>query len=911
MLAWLADVRPEERRGVAAAFLTLFGILAGHTLLETARDALFLARLPATQLPWMYLALAAAAFLVSRVRLPSVGATAGPFSFSLLLVASAVVTLVFWLFRKATGTGALYFLYVWSGLFGTIAAVRFWSVLSDVYTVTQAKRLYRIIGAGSVLGAIAGATVGGLVAARYPARSLLLASAIVVALTALAAALFVRPAGDPRRDEHNVSLSVSTEAAWTAVRDHPYVRPLAGLVLTSTVALTLADYLFKSAVAAHVPKSELGVFFAAVYGVLNVLALVVQVLGVGYLLGRLGVHRAMWVLPGLLVTGSLAFLITGGLLAALFLKGTDGALRHTLHRTGTELLYVPLPDAIRARVKPFIDTAGQRGGQALASILILTPVAFLPREGFLALALLVVAVLWIVTAADLRQNYLDLFRAALREGAIATRLDLPQLDLGSLEALFAALNSQDDGEVVAAIDLLEAQDKAKLVPALILYHPSPPVVIRALDLFVKAARTDFLPIADRLLSNAEPEVRAAALRARTQLQSDENLLRRMSRDSSPRVRATAAVGLVSGGWFSDEVQRVIDELRASQSPEAGVALARAIRLQPGPPFESVLLDLAEAPEAEVLVEVAAAMAAAPSDHYLPALLPMLSQREVRPAARSAFLAHGERALRFLDEALSDHALPQEIRRHLPRTISPFPAAQAAPILLRHMVDEPDGLVRFKILRGVGRIRADNPALPLDTRLVEQGVHATLEVCFRLLHWREVLEDSARDAPERLTAGHELLTTLLRDKEHHAVQRLFRLLGLRFPREDVYRIYRGFQSSSPKIRASSRELLENLLPPPLKEAVLALVDPTPGEDRLASAAPYYVPRALTYDELLGLMLEQASESLRCIAAHHIAELGLRDFLPRIEAMAPVESAFFVSRVLERAAAALSRAEPQHA
>ena len=42
----LADVRPDERRIAWSAFLTLFGMLAGHTVLETARDALFLARLP-------------------------------------------------------------------------------------------------------------------------------------------------------------------------------------------------------------------------------------------------------------------------------------------------------------------------------------------------------------------------------------------------------------------------------------------------------------------------------------------------------------------------------------------------------------------------------------------------------------------------------------------------------------------------------------------------------------------------------------------------------------------------------------------------------------------------------------------------------------------------------------------------
>ncbi len=905
-----AQIRPEERRGVAAAFLTLLGILAAHTLLETARDALFLSRLPATQLPWMYLALAAVAFPAARFRFPRRLGLDGPRAYSLQLVACAGVTLTFWLFRRAPGTAALYLLYVWSGLFGTLAAVRFWAVISDMYTVTQAKRLYRLIGAGSVLGAIVGAFVGGLIAARYPARSLLLASAAVVVVTALGPALLLRRTGDSRRDEDGAA-SVPASSAFALVADHPYVRPLAGLVLTSTVAVTLADYLFKSVVARSIPASELGIFFSLTHGVLNVLALVVQVLGVGFLLSRIGVHRSLALFPLLLVLGSLGFLFGAGLVAALLLKAPDGALRYSLHRTGTELLYLPLPDAIRARVKPFIDAGGQRGGQALASVLILAPVAFMPRESFLALCLAGVAVLWLLSVFDLKQNYLDLFRAALKEGAIATRIDLPQLDLASLEAIFAALNSPDDEEVKAAMDLLQAQGKTRLIPALILYHPSQGVVTRAFDLFKTDKRVDFLPIADRLLGHADPEIRAAALRARTAVEADESVLRRMSQDPSPAVRATAAVGLVAGGFFSDESQHVIDRLLESQAPEASRALAHAIRLQPDPVFEPTLLELSEAPETEVLEEVAAAMAAMPSEPFLPALLPMLAQREARGAARAAFLAHAEAGLRFLDQALDDHALPQEIRRHLPRTISPFPPEAAAPILLRHMAQEPDGLVRFKILRGVGRIRADNPNLRLDVAAVSDGITRTVEACFRLVHWRKVLEDGTPQQPNRRTPGYELLTTLLRDKEVHAVERLFRLLGLQFAREDLYRIYRGFGSPSPKIRASSRELLENLLPLPLRPAVLALADPAPGEDRLARAGPFYAPPALGSEDLLARMLEEASESLRCIAAHHIAELGLVALRPRLQALAPVEKAFFVSRVLERAIARLDLLEPQHA
>ena len=60
----------EPDKGFARrAFVSLFLILAAHAMTETARDALFLSRLPATKLPWMYLLVAVATVLVSRALL--------------------------------------------------------------------------------------------------------------------------------------------------------------------------------------------------------------------------------------------------------------------------------------------------------------------------------------------------------------------------------------------------------------------------------------------------------------------------------------------------------------------------------------------------------------------------------------------------------------------------------------------------------------------------------------------------------------------------------------------------------------------------------------------------------------------------------------------------------------------------
>jgi AAA family ATP:ADP antiporter len=905
MLGAFANVRPEERAGVTGAFLTLFGILAAHTLLETARDALFLARLAPSQLPWVYLAMAAVAVVLSLGPGHGVRGLTRTHRLAHLLVSCAAVTFLFWLFGSWRNPWTLRALYIWTGLVGTLAGLQFWLVLGEMYTITQAKRIYRVVGLGSVLGAVAGAGAARLISIYLPTSSLVLASAVALAATGLGPALVLRRTEGAGAETASQPVPSNISEAAQFMRDHPYLTRLSGLVLVSTVAVTLADYVFKSTVARSVPAAELGAFFATFYMVLNALALTAQLVLMGWLLRVLGLHRALWVLPGLLLLGAAGVAFGGGLLAALTLKGTDGALRPSLHRTTTELLFLPIPDGLRSRAKPLIDVVGQRGGQALASVFILGELTLHRGDVVLASVAALLCIVWIAWALELKPHYLELFRTALRQGSMRDRADLPDLDLASLETLIAALNSRDDAEVVGAMDLLAAEGRGRLVPALILYHPSRPVVLRALQLFETSLRTDFIPVADRLLDHADPEVRASALRARSAAKPEPEVLRKAMTDPSAVVRATALVGLVSGGW-APEGSGLEEALQGSA--EAQAALARAIRRQPGPAFEDALLQLAESKSPEVQALTAEAMGAVKSARFLPALLAMLGTREARPAVRAAFLEHGDEALRFLDGMLADWSLPHEIRRHLPRTISRFNAGEASRVLLSHLLREPYGMVRFRLIRGLGRIATDHPDLRLDEAVLKQATTQTLEASFRLVHWRLVLERGAREDPRRATRGHHLLADLLRDKEVQAVERLFRLLGLQYRGENLRQIHRGLRNTNPKVRSGSRELLENLLDRPLREAVLALVDDAPAEGRLAQAAPYYRAPLLDYAAVLATLLEAPSETAQSIAAYHVGELGLTDLRGRLESIDRSQPGFFIARVVERALRQLGEPSP---
>ena len=905
-MALFNDVRPEERRGVIGAFVVLFALLAGHTVLETARDALFLSRLPAARLPWVYLAMAAAAVALWRVQGKGLRRFPGGGGLSVLMLFCSGVTFAFWAFGSWSSPLALGALYVWSGLVGTITAVQFWLALGEKYTITQAKRLYKLIGAGSVLGAVAGAGVARVVSERFGGGPLVLAAAVLFAITSAAA--FFMLSGKTRAESDSVAPADPVSIRqWTALlRAHPYVPRLAGLVLVSTVALTLGDYVFKSQVAQNIDRAHLPAFFANVYMVLNVLALITQFALTGWLLRAGGLHRSLWILPALVGLGAGGVAMGGGLVLALLMKGADGTLRYSLHRTTLELLFLPMPDGLRAKVKPLIDVVGQRGGQAIASVFILSEIVLRRGDVVLSLAVMVLCVVWIAWAIDLRPHYLELFRTALRQGTMRRDADAPELDLEALEALFAALNSRDDVEVVAALDLLSDEGRVRLIPALILYHPSAEVVLRALDLLGASRRTDFVPVADRLLSHQNAEIRAAALRARNAATPDERLLRSAMEDASPLVQATALVGLVSAGWASEDVQRASESLMNTRFPEAPRALARAIRLQPSKAFHEVVLELAQSADREVQTQAALAMQAMGDVDFLPALLPLLSPHEVREAARAAIVSFGVSGPEFLDQSLADHKLPHEIRRHLPRTMSRFPAEDAAPLLLRRLVAEEDGMVRFKILRGLGRLMTGRPDVPLDEAVLREATSRTLEAAFRLVDWRLTLERGAVEMPARATPGHDLLVSLLRDKEVHARERVFRLLDLRLRGQDLERIYRGLSSADPKVQASSRELLEALLDSPVREAVLALVNDVPDRLRIAEAQAFYRPQSLGYEELLGRLLDEPGETLRCLAAYHVAELGLTDFRPRLEAAQKKETGLFVSRVLERALRLLGEA-----
>jgi AAA family ATP:ADP antiporter len=130
-------------------FALLFLVMAAHGVLEAARDALFLATLPVTLLPWAYLMMAALALVAATANKRALSGLSRRRALSFSLIFGSIVTLAFWSLSSLAGSaGSLIAFYVWTGLLATLLVMQFWLLLADVVDIGKAKRTFAIIAAG-------------------------------------------------------------------------------------------------------------------------------------------------------------------------------------------------------------------------------------------------------------------------------------------------------------------------------------------------------------------------------------------------------------------------------------------------------------------------------------------------------------------------------------------------------------------------------------------------------------------------------------------------------------------------------------------------------------------------------------------------------------------------------------------
>ncbi|MGH7541110.1 MAG: Npt1/Npt2 family nucleotide transporter, partial [Gemmatimonadota bacterium] len=329
----------------------------------------------------------------------------------------------------------------------------FWLITAELFPIRGAKRLFGLIGAGGTAGAmVIGNTIAWLtdrfdLAVLVPGLVVLLGLFLIVQAGLPRVHAPARPGGEEGRS--------SIREGFALVWKTPYLRTIALLVASATIASTLVDYQFKDLASESLTSREaLAGFFGAFYGWTGAASLAIQVLLTARLMASAGLTVALAVLPVVLLLGSAGLLLVPGLLVATLVRAGDNSLRKSLHRSVLEVLFVPMPTAVRRKTKTFIDSVADSAAEGIGAAIVFAVVTLggLPSRGLSLFVLALAGVmLWLARRAG--RGYVTTVTEQLQVGVGAGSAD--QRDL--LSASFARVDIrpalEEAGVAIATADL--------------------------------------------------------------------------------------------------------------------------------------------------------------------------------------------------------------------------------------------------------------------------------------------------------------------------------------------------------------------------------------------------------------------------------------------------------------------------
>lgn len=369
MLERFIKISAGERDATLVSFIYFFLLLGGYALLKPVRDAMGLAggsdKLPVMMTVTVLVTLVASAAYASLLdRVPRWKVV--PW----IYVGLALNLLVFYVLfaAEAEHVWSARVFFVWVSVYNLFLTSIFWSLMADLWSVDQAKRLYGFIAAGGSAGSIAGPAVTATLAERIGVPNLLLISALTLTLCGLCVWRLHRHRRvdkEPTNGEKPLKGS-AWEGLWRSISS-PYL-----LAITlSTVLYTFTStqlYLQQASIVeqALTDRAARTTWFAQLDLTANIAAITLQLLFTGLLLRRVGTIGGLLATPLITAAGFIWLVSSPGLATLKLVQVARRCVHYAFERPARESLYNVLSAEDKYKSKNAIDTVVYRLSDALS-----------------------------------------------------------------------------------------------------------------------------------------------------------------------------------------------------------------------------------------------------------------------------------------------------------------------------------------------------------------------------------------------------------------------------------------------------------------------------------------------------------------------------------------------------------------
>ena len=879
-------LREGETTTAALMFAYSFLAMTGYNIIKPITRSKFISDLGADNLPWVQLGAGLLIGVIMHGYAHVMTAVPRRWAIPATQAGCVVLLLVFWALFTAGYDAASVAFYVLGLILGILLISQFWTLANDVYDARHAKRLFGFIGGGAT-----GAAITAAVVSRVGTNNLLLAGAAVMTACMVLVMVIVR------REERAGASGVAVEAegvggaeALRLLRESRHLQLIAVIIGCAAMGGVIIEQQLNMAAESRLGQDadEIAQFLAQVTVYLSLIGFLIQVSLTSRIHSLLGIGFALVILPVGLGTTAVVMLLNGSLWAPAVARVIDTSLRYTVDKTTREILFLPLPTSLKYRAKPFVDVTMDRFAKAIGALLVLVlikPWGLGLTWQQLSFASLTLMAVWIALAARAKREYLATFRRSIaRHDVEVADIRAPHADLQTIELLVEELADTDERRVLYAIELLESLEKRHLITPLLLHHASPRVRARTLQ-SIEALRPDvaarWLPAVQRLLGDDDPDVRSGAVRAISAIRGPDSaaLMRQHLGDADPRIAATAAAALATSSHADDvdagasALQRLAADPRESGAP-GRLEAARALGAIPDDRFRHMLLPLlADGDAAVARAAIRSAGRLGPDAVlFVPALVSLLRHRLLKNEARAVLVGYGQAVVEPLAHFLHDQDEDVWVRRHVPATLARLGSARTLQVLIDTLADR-DGFLRYKAIAAIEAIHREHPGLPIPREPIETLALGETLRYFSALTLHANLADGAG-------AG-TLLLRALDEKQRRSRARVFSLLGLLYPQNDIAAARFAIERGDSRRRASAGEYLDNVLTGPLRRRVLLMVEDMPSDERVRRANVLFHTRRRDFVDTLAQLVHDDDQVIAAAAIHLAAERQVPQLRPDIE------------------------------
>jgi AAA family ATP:ADP antiporter len=617
-------------------------------------------------------------------------------------------------------------------------------------------------------------------------------------------------------------------------------------------------------------------------------------------LKHLGVAASLFFLPIGLLVGAVAILVNPALWTAILIRVSDGSLKHSINKAGTELLALPIALEIKNKIKTFIDVFIKNFAKGLGGILL---IAITVGLGFsiqhISLIIIGLIVVWIFLIIRVKHEYVNSFRMAIEKRTInIEQQSLNLQDASFFKNFLKVLDGENERQILYVLSLLEDVKNDYLIPNLkkLIKHPSHEIKSLVLRMAFQYDEVDMTSEAKHLIDNGDQNLRIEAIHYLCKRSIDKiSTLKIYLNHDDYRIRSAAMI-CVSREWkenkdFRKEMDMkmlldgMLKTLRQRDYPQEQklflkLNVARVVGEANNPELYSYLQILLNDESLEVLQEAITSAGQIQAKEFVPILITHLTTKHIREIAREALAEYGEGIIGLLTEHLEDGSENIKKRMAIPKVLALIGSQKSVNICTKNL-EQRDLLIRYEIIKALNKLRAKFPELKFDKHRINARIMEEIEQYYRILTLLygqknsisavNATESSNHD-PGRLIKARKLLTVALEENLDSNLERIFRLLGLKYPPKDMYNAYLGVKSNRADLRANSVEFLDNILESKLKKIIIPIVESVSPKFLLAKTKELFGFSKPTESESINLILKSDDNWLKICTLHLMSELN---------------------------------------